>query len=33
VVAAASLRSGVSAEAERLAMFLDCTLQKVSWTR
>jgi hypothetical protein len=28
----ASVRSGVSAEAERLAVFLDCTLQKISWT-
>ncbi len=27
----ASVRSGVSAEAERLAVFLDCTLQKISW--
>jgi uncharacterized protein YcaQ len=27
----ASLRSGVSAEAESLAMFLGCTLQKISW--
>jgi hypothetical protein len=28
---AASTRSGVSAEAERLAAFLGCTLQKLSW--
>jgi len=28
----ASLRSGVSAEAERLAAFLGCTLQKIVWT-
>ena len=28
----AQVRSGVSAEAERLAVFLGCTLQKISWT-
>jgi hypothetical protein len=27
-----SLRAGVSAEAERLAVFLGCTLQKLSWS-
>jgi hypothetical protein len=28
----ASVRSAVSAEAERLAVFLGCTLQRISWT-
>jgi hypothetical protein len=28
----ASVRSGASAEAEKLAVFLGCTLQKISWT-
>jgi uncharacterized protein YcaQ len=28
----ASVRSGVSAEAESLAVFLGCTLQKIAWT-
>jgi hypothetical protein len=29
----ASVRSGVSVEAERLAVFVGCTLQKLSWAR